>query len=973
MLWGALWISAVTATAMAASATCTVKRTTLTSDCEALCPDTPLCARHRATFVLIPTNKELFQNDSRGCYTQCVPTSIEPNQRRILRVRFRGYSDEVTDADRTGEWIEDVAALQLPRNVTGLDIGFTGDEAPSVGFPDGNLVANDTRLEYLGITNIMVQDLPESLFQLPISTLSWKAPSTPLDGLDAFKSIDTLILDGGAITMFPTTQVLVSLPQVLTLSLVDNDITELSTEAASSAVYAQSKLQVLSLGGNRLRTFASVFPSLQTLHLHQNQLTSLPDSLASMPLLRELRLDGNALDNEAIAQQLRNISQPLSAIEVLNLTACGLEDALPASFATVFPNLTYLEVANNTLKRITLTDLPIATLSTLNASFNTLSNLSVSLPRLRVLDLTSNTLQSLAVDSPSLETLLVARNALTRLPATMPLSLVTLNASANALTSFPPVTLATLRVLDLSDTDLTAFPASAVWTMANLRVLHLQGNPKMTRINVTTVQWEILQQLSELKTDPDLLAGTDCPSEWLTTIRNVSVCVLPAVDGAGHGSLSGAIIGNNSTMAPPAGHSGGRRRIVMIVAIAVIAAAVALLGLVACWRYKCRRKRRDHPPQAQYAVATPTHQPIHSSKDVDGGPAAPEPSMAIATDFRNDPQLCKLRIEMEHVRFYKVVGVGAFGQVWQGTYRASTANSQVSFSGSLSHSSSSSSSHNSSRHKTHHVAIKTVASDLVRDQQSMDKFVAESKLQATLSHPRIVEVVGVAWTSLTDLCVLFEYMPGGNLYATLQTRTATRDSPYRSLFQRGAWGESKLQVALDIVDALAYVHALSPPLIHHGLKSRNVLLDAHGRAKLSDFGVASTHETMASGVRWMAPEVVLGSADVDEKADVYSFGVILSELDTHEVPYGREAEAVATSASTEDRTATQGETTGLVDEIVTLGRRPEFLPSCPRAIRELAIRCMAANPSDRPSAVEIDYLLRRVEMDGSDARISLLV
>ncbi|KAJ0389153.1 hypothetical protein ATCC90586_011587 [Pythium insidiosum] len=112
------------------------------------------------------------------------------------------------------------------------------------------------------------------------------------------------------------------------------------------------------------------------------------------------------------------------------------------------------------------------------------------------------------------------------------------------------------------------------------------------------------------------------------------------------------------------------------------------------------------------------------------------------------------------------------------------------------------------------------------------------------------------------------------------------------------WTREKLLLALDVAYALAYIHSLLPsPVVHRDLKSRNVLLSATEgskqrlTAKLCDFGVSraqSSNHSMTTGVgtsRWLAPEVILGGGHYDAACDIYSFGVLLTELDTHEIPF----------------------------------------------------------------------------------------
>jgi serine/threonine protein kinase len=136
-----------------------------------------------------------------------------------------------------------------------------------------------------------------------------------------------------------------------------------------------------------------------------------------------------------------------------------------------------------------------------------------------------------------------------------------------------------------------------------------------------------------------------------------------------------------------------------------------------------------------------------------------------------------------------------------------------------------------------------------------------------------------------------------------------------------------------------------------------VLLDGEMNAHVSDFGVArykSADATMTQGVgtgRWLAPEVISGASDYDQSCDIFSFGVVLAEMDTHALPYddvrGPGGHKIADVA---------------VLQLVAAGRLlPSFSRECPPRVRELALRCMAYNRSERPSAVEIAYALRSLQ------------
>lgn len=86
-------------------------------------------------------------------------------------------------------------------------------------------------------------------------------------------------------------------------------------------------------------------------------------------------------------------------------------------------------------------------------------------------------------------------------------------------------------------------------------------------------------------------------------------------------------------------------------------------------------------------------------------------------------------------------------------------------------------------------------------------------------------------------------------------------------------------VAISVARGMAYLHSRSPPLLHLDLKSPNVLVDNRWRVKIADFGLSRLRfHTFLSGAggggtpEWMAPELLRSEEQIDERADVYSYG-----------------------------------------------------------------------------------------------------
>ncbi|GLT75538.1 hypothetical protein SLA2020_472550 [Shorea laevis] len=169
------------------------------------------------------------------------------------------------------------------------------------------------------------------------------------------------------------------------------------------------------------------------------------------------------------------------------------------------------------------------------------------------------------------------------------------------------------------------------------------------------------------------------------------------------------------------------------------------------------------------------------------------------------------------------------------------------------------------------VAIKRLAIGRFQGHQQFD---AEIKTLGRLRHPNLVTLIGYH-SSDTEMFLIYNYLPGGNLEKFIQERS-TRAVDWRVLYK----------IALDIARALAYLHdQCVPRILHRDVKPSNILLDDDHNAYLSDFGLArllgtsETHATtgVAGTFGYVAPEYAM-TCRVSDKADVYSYGVVLLEL-----------------------------------------------------------------------------------------------
>ena len=180
------------------------------------------------------------------------------------------------------------------------------------------------------------------------------------------------------------------------------------------------------------------------------------------------------------------------------------------------------------------------------------------------------------------------------------------------------------------------------------------------------------------------------------------------------------------------------------------------------------------------------------------------------------------------------------------------------------------------------VALKLLTQSLARDPAFAERFNREARFLARLNHPSIVNVYDYGEAG-GFYYLLMEYVDGVNLRQAMQ---AGRFTPAQAL-----------ALVPKICDALQFAH--NEGVLHRDVKPENILLDLRGRVKMADFGIAKLvgdcvpEATLtASGQtvgtpHYMAPEQWEHPQEVDQRADIYSLGVVFYEMLTGELPVGR--------------------------------------------------------------------------------------
>ncbi|CAL8345702.1 unnamed protein product [Merluccius merluccius] len=218
------------------------------------------------------------------------------------------------------------------------------------------------------------------------------------------------------------------------------------------------------------------------------------------------------------------------------------------------------------------------------------------------------------------------------------------------------------------------------------------------------------------------------------------------------------------------------------------------------------------------------------------------------------------------------------------------------------------------------------------------KIEKEAEILSVLSHKNIIQFYGAVLES-PNYGIVTEYASGGSLYEYL----SSDQSEEMDMEQIMTW-------AIQMAKGMHYLHAEAPvKVIHRDLKSRNVVMTADRVLKICDFGASkflshTTHMTVVGTFPWMAPEVIQ-SLPVSETCDTYSYGVVLWEMLTREVPFkGFEGLQVAWL-------------------VVEKQERLTIPTSCPASFAELMRKCWQADPKERPLFKQVLMMLETMAND----------
>lgn len=232
------------------------------------------------------------------------------------------------------------------------------------------------------------------------------------------------------------------------------------------------------------------------------------------------------------------------------------------------------------------------------------------------------------------------------------------------------------------------------------------------------------------------------------------------------------------------------------------------------------------------------------------------------------------------------------------------------------------------------VALKVVSGEFTRDTRFRERFIRESRINARLTHPNIVQVYDVG-THESALYLVMEYVRGGDLNQRLE---------------RGMRLVELVNVIKDMCRALDYAHGKG--FVHRDIKPENILFREDGSAVLTDFGIARLTDsdptltqagTVVGTPQYMSPEQASGR-EMDGRSDIYSLGVVLFKMLTGDVPYKADS-AVSV---------------GIKHLQEPIPRMPNYL----KAFQGVIDKCLAKRPDQRyQDGAELMAALDEVQME----------
>ncbi|CAN7134681.1 unnamed protein product [Brassica rapa subsp. narinosa] len=264
--------------------------------------------------------------------------------------------------------------------------------------------------------------------------------------------------------------------------------------------------------------------------------------------------------------------------------------------------------------------------------------------------------------------------------------------------------------------------------------------------------------------------------------------------------------------------------------------------------------------------------------------------------------------------FGRVLGKGGFGTVYHGCYNDLQ------------------------------VAVKLLSESSA---QGFKEFRSEVEVLVRVHHVNLTALIGYFHES-NQMGLVYEFMANGNMADRLSGKCDHTLS----------WTQ-RLQIALDAAQGLEYLHSgCKPAIVHRDVKTSNILLNENNRAKLADFGLSRSFQTesrshvstLVAGTPGYLDPLCFKTNELNEKSDIYSFGVVLLEMITGKAVI---SESETKRVHVSDWVISILKSTNDVSNVVDAKMRGDFDANSVWKIVELALASVSQNIVDRPNMQQI--------------------
>lgn len=495
--------------------------------------------------------------------------------------------------------------------------------------------------------------------------------------------------------------------------------------------------------------------------------------------------------------------------------------------------------------------------------------------------------------------------------------LVTLSLRANTLSGpIPPdfANLGLLQNLYLQDNSFSGEIPGFIYDMQSLVHLMLANNNFSGEISPRINN---LTRLNTLFLENNTLTGSipniDIPSlvQFNVSFNQLTGSVPEKLSGLATNAFQGnSLCGKPLLACPVSGSklSGGA------IAGIVIGSFVGFLIIVVLLIVLCRRKSGEKLSSKDLAAAKPRdvemarEKPVAESESIGGSGMRSGGSKSLVF-FENVGQAFDLEDLLKASA--EVLGKGTFGTAYKATLENGIA-----------------------------VVVKRLKEVTVSEKE----FIERIEEIGRMVHANLVPLRAYYY-SREERLLVYDYMPLGSLSALLHGSRESGRTPLN-------W-ETRTSIALGAAHGIAYLHSRGPRIAHGNVKSSNILLTKSYEARVSDFGLARIALPTSTPNRidgYRAPEVT-DSQKVSQKADIYSFGVLLLELLTGKAPTHALLNEEGVDLPRWVQSVVQEEWTAEVFDVELL--RYQSVEEEMVQLLQLALECTAQYPEKRPSMTEV--------------------